>query len=244
MRRYYVQRFLMLLCVFASVMCGISSAQSVADSAERKTIADQPVPPDRERLDFDKNIAERRLTFDKDIAERRFTFDKKKYDTDRRMENWKFFGTLGGLLIPLLIAAFTYRAQIKARHRDEALQFELKAAEIVMSARDVNEAANKAELLTLLFPERLPRLQDVLNKPNVPYFGRSNERREELLKLLAANPANRRDIIRAWEILFPWDSPDVPWQHIKKDYKWFGALKHDSIVGQNAAAPSSCSGGA
>ncbi len=49
------------------------------------------------------------------------------------------------------------------------------------------------------------------------------ERREELLRMLAEYPETRADIIRAWEILFPWS----------REQDWFVALRADATLNRN-----------
>ena len=97
--------------------------------------------------------------------------------------------TVLSLAVPLMGILAAYMFQAWSQRKQEALQFQLKAAEIVMEARDTNQATRKAALLTTLFPGRpLRTLETALKGQKYPYFGRSLEAREELLKLLAQYP--------------------------------------------------------
>ena len=186
---------------------------------------------------MDKELGNARLSLD----ERRLALDKQKYEQDHELERQKNFWSIVALAGPLIAGVAAYIFQIWTRKREEALQFELKAAEIVMNARDTNEAKNKAELLTMLFRGRLQALELALGKEQFPYFGRSVERREELLKTLAQYPETRADVIRAWELFFPWDGEGTGWSKKsaaeKKAYNWFNELKKDELLNKNRANP-------
>ena len=178
-------------------------------------------------------LDERRLVLDRE----RFAFEQKKYDRDHGLEWGKAWAAIGSVLATLAVAVSAYIFQLRTRKRDEALQFQLKAAEIVMDARDTTQARRKAEFLTKLFPGPLSLLDTALKAQNFPFFGRSVETREDLLKVLAQHPESRSEIIRAWEILFPWDSTDSGWANKsdaeKNTYRWFDELKKDRTVSQN-----------
>jgi hypothetical protein len=189
----------------------------------------KPGPLERERI----VIENRKVSLDS----ARFAFEQQKYERDHELEERKAMYTALGLLLPLYGALVAYVIQVRARKKDETLQFQLKAAEIVMDARDTNQVKRKAELLTKLFPGRLRELEGALKQNDYPYFGRSNETREELLKLLAQYPEGRSEILRAWALLFPWDSADSGWSK-KSDadkglYKWLDELARDAVLSQN-----------
>ena len=193
----------------------------------------QTVRPSDEVELKELSLDERRLK----LEEARFAFDQKKYERDRGLEWGKAWAAIGSVLVTLGVGLSAYIFQVRARRRDEALQFQLKAAEIVMDARDTNQASRKAEFLTKLFPGRLDLLETALKAQHFPFFGRSQETREDLLKVLAQHPESRGDIIRAWEILFPWDSTDSRWATKSDDqrnaYRWFDELKKDELLNQN-----------
>jgi len=231
-----MRRFLVLASMVASLAlsgAAMSAAAPIADVKQQGSVEAQRLILDRERL-----------AFDQDLGNRRLAVDKEKYEQDHRLEQQKYFWSIASIAGAVIAWAAAYYFQIRTRRKEEALQFELKAAEIVMNARDTNEAKNKADLLTMLFPGRLNGLQ-LLRKKEFPYFGRSVERREDLLKLLGQYPNSRADIIRAWEIFFPWDSEATGWSKKtdgeKGRYKWFDELKKDAAVNQNrpsSSAPS------
>ena len=158
-------------------------------------------------------VEEQRLALDRE----RFEFEKSKYD--RSLEDWIGWASI---FATILVALFAYIFQVWNRRRDESLQFQLKAAEIAMDARDATQAKRKAEFLCRLFRKRLQSLEETVNEDKVfPYFGHNLEYREQILKLLIENPESRREIIRAWGILFPWHSSD---RRDESD-KWFDQLK-------------------
>jgi len=187
-------------------------------------------------------LDERKVTLEEGrlVLEReRLSFEKEKYKRDHKLERRKVYVTGLSVAVPLLAAASAYAVQLWARKRDETLQFQLKAAEIVMDVRDTNQARRKAELLTQLFPARLSALKATLDQDSLPYFGPSLERREEFFRLLAQYPGNRADLIRAWEILFPWDSSAKGGESssVRSQYKWFDELKKDATLNKNQQPP-------
>lgn len=193
-------------------------------------------PPRDGALDEKKlALEDRKLALDRE----RLDFDKYKYERDQELEKRKVYVTGLSVAVPLLAAVLAYMVQVWVRKRDETLQFQLKAAEIVMDSRDTNEAMRKGEMLTKLFPKRLDTLKQALQKDTFPYFGPSNERREELLRILAQYPESRKDILAAWEMLFPWDSSATNWEQKsaveRSKYKWFDKLKGDASLNQNKA---------
>jgi len=120
----------------------------------------------------------------------------------------------------------------EARKDDATLQFQLKAAEIAMNARDGGEGKVKAEALEALFPERLPRGFAAKLDPSKVKFGPGREMRMELLKLLTEYPGSRGDLLRIWSILYPGDL-DANWIPPKDGpYLWLPSLIKDP-VGKN-----------
>jgi len=81
--------------------------------------------------------------------------------------------------------------------------FQLKAAEIAMAARNSYDAKGKAVALGALFPGKLPTQLGKDFDPEKYAWGR--ESRRELLSLIAANAGDRATIVKAWKSLFPHD---------------------------------------
>ena len=72
------------------------------------------------------------------------------------VEKFKAWGTVISISIPLIVAAITVGYGVWSHNNRAQIDFEIKAAEIVMSAKSPQSAANKAEVLSELFPDRLP----------------------------------------------------------------------------------------
>jgi hypothetical protein len=119
--------------------------------------------------------------------------------------------------------------------RNESLQFKLKAAEIAMAARDSSQVAQKADILKALFPEELAEFEPKRFDPKQFPFSESVERRERFVALLAQYPSSRKEIIRAWALLFPWDA--ASWGRLtpeeKSNYRWFEELQKDDTLTRN-----------
>jgi hypothetical protein len=91
----------------------------------------------------------------------RLSLEREKVAAER-VRSWT---TAVSIFIPLLIAALMVAYNIRSLAERARIDFELKAAEIVMSAESPTAAANKASVLVELFPERLsPRFREVFQK--------------------------------------------------------------------------------
>lgn len=74
-----------------------------------------------------------------------------------RIEQFKMWGTILSIIIPLLIVTITIIYGIWSENERAKTNFEIKAVEIVMNASSPQSATNKAVVLSELFPERLPK---------------------------------------------------------------------------------------
>ena len=72
-----------------------------------------------------------------------------------RIERFKAWSLAVSVFVPLIIAILAAMYNVQLQERRSNIDFELKAAEIVMSASSPAAAANKATVLTELFPDRL-----------------------------------------------------------------------------------------
>lgn len=73
-----------------------------------------------------------------------------------KIERLKAWGAVLSIPVSFLVAALTILYGIWSQDVRERADFEIKATEIVMNATSPIAAANKAEALTILFPNRLP----------------------------------------------------------------------------------------
>lgn len=74
-----------------------------------------------------------------------------------RIERFKAWGTIAAILAPLVLATGTLMFNVVLQDRRARTEFELKAADIVMTATSPAAAASKAAALVELFPDRLPK---------------------------------------------------------------------------------------
>ena len=101
------------------------------------------------------------------------------------------------IFVPLLIGIYAIRAQARTG-------FELKAAEIVLNAKNPSASLTKAKALKALFPKRLPDSFASTFDPK-KYESPSVESKIDLLKIIAANAEHKQEIITMWKQLFPAD---------------------------------------
>lgn len=82
-----------------------------------------------------------------------------------RIERFKGWSLAISVFVPLIIAVLTLMYNVQLQEKRAKIDFELKAAEIVMSASSPVAAANKAAVLTELFPDRLStRFKETLER--------------------------------------------------------------------------------
>jgi hypothetical protein len=175
---------------FLSLNCGAEAKdlQQATSDQSWTSEADERIKIEREKLDFEKSNEDR----------------KAKY------ELIKAAITGISLLIPLLLGIYTVRSQIKSSYdlkRIEAEKdFALKAADIVMNAKNPFGVRQRAQVLLDLFPSRLPKdfVASFDPKRHIK-IGPSTESKMELLKLIVVNPDKEEDIVQLWRRMFPGD---------------------------------------
>ena len=89
------------------------------------------------------------------------------------------------------------------QNRYQQLQLKLKAAEIALSSASGGQIKSRAKAIAALFPNELPGFGNFTARDFSMYS--APERILELLKLIAANPQNRKDIVESYSLLFPKD---------------------------------------
>jgi hypothetical protein len=125
------------------------------------------------------------------------------------------------------------KRELESQQASEKLQFQLKAAEIALSAPDSGQVKQKAEALTQMFPKRLPEGWADRLDPNRFRFGPGRESRLELLKILAEYPNQRASILKIWGYFFPGDKKG--WKEPDGGYSWFQAILEDPSVNRDSA---------
>jgi flagellar biosynthesis/type III secretory pathway M-ring protein FliF/YscJ len=173
---------------------------------------------EREKLQFERE----RFNREQELERERFNHEKEQDGTKASEESRRTNLTAGTLFVsifvPLTVAAVTFasascnqkeqaEAQLKLQEEQANNQFELKAAEIVMTSDNPKITYNKARAMRALFPGHFP--PDFAATFNPDEFS-SNEAgiiqsKKELLNLLAEHPDQRKQIIDTWKQLFPED---------------------------------------
>jgi len=150
----------------------------------------------------------------------RFDFDKYNEDRKARIEIWKGLISGAALLIPLLIGIYSIRAQARSN-------FELKAAEIVMNAKNVFGVRKRADVLRELFPDKLRQdFADSFDPQKHTSPGPSPESKLELLKLIVAAPDRESEIVNLWRRMYSGD---------KLEQLFPGDFEEESKEGSRAA---------
>ncbi|MGV3502610.1 MAG: hypothetical protein ACO1O1_02830 [Adhaeribacter sp.] len=137
------------------------------------------------------------------IEKRKLDIELEKLSIEKSKLIWSsLIGT-----IPLLAVIFTIYYGIWTQRQQEKIQFQLKAAEIMFNARDAYEIKSRAEILNLIFPDKLPANFSHTYYPDSMglYSQLSIEARIELLKMMAGKAKSKNEIVENWRKLFPDD---------------------------------------
>jgi hypothetical protein len=151
-------------------------------------------------------VEEQRIQLDKEKLE----FDKNNEKDKATIEIIKSVITALALVIPLLIAVYSVRSQIKATRELKALETKhsllLKATEIVMDARNAYVTKGKAEVVKEILKGQLP--DDFVASFDPKKFvkpGPGFDVKLELFKLFVSNPDKEKQITELWLRMFPGD---------------------------------------
>lgn len=113
------------------------------------------------------------------IEREKLAIENQKLDIEAeklKVERFKAWSMGVSIFVPLLIAVLTIAYNVKLQEERARVDFELKAAEIVMAASSPAAATNKAIVLTELFPDRLSmHFRETFKK----LYGDSNQPAEE-----------------------------------------------------------------
>lgn len=117
--------------------------------------------------------------------------------------------------IPLLAVIFTIYYGIWTQRQQEKIQFQLKAAEIMFQAKDAYEIKSRAEILNLLFPDKLPaNFSNKFYPDSLGFYSRYEiDAKIELLKMLVEKTSGRNEIVENWSRVFP----DDKWVELLRD---------------------------
>ena len=178
---------IILLVIVVCTGAALAKEESKAPVAAHRSL-------DRSRLSNDSNTP-------MSIERNRFEIEKRRFDLESRrlhMEQVSRYITLGAIILPLVVAWLTQRAQSRSA-------FDLKAAELVLGASTPLAARGRATVLEQLFPGRLPKgfalLFDTDKFPGI----RRHEMTIEILRQIVDHPDQRDLIINHWEQAFPGD---------------------------------------
>jgi hypothetical protein len=210
------------------ILFGFSSlaTQKLTAAAEA---SETPLPTSQALEQSRRDFEERRLDLDKRKLEQETLNHKENLEMENKKSVWTAVAVAG----PLVLGIGAYLVQIFIQRRNEALQFKLKAVEMAMGAKDSRQIERKAKILKALFPKELTGFEPKDPELKEFSFGQSVERRERLIALLAEYPSSREEIIRAWGLLFPWDTKASWGDEDRERYRWFVEIQKDDKLNRN-----------
>jgi len=157
-----------------------------------------------------KTVASEAPTSGDAIALERLKFEFQKVLEREKLEVERMKGWLTALsiFVPVCLGLITLAIQLssarKLREREAKDDFDLKAAEIVLTSETPRAAENKARALALLFPGKLPpnfaegfRPENFGGPPYVPKI--------EMFKAASAKAQTSQEVFTMWHLLFPND---------------------------------------
>ena len=109
------------------------------------------------------------------------------------------------IFVPLVIAGITFYQNVQSQKEQAELNFELKAAEIVLNESNPMATFNKAKALAALFPRRFSaEFASSFNPDN--YGGPDSDNIITLLKMIAEHPDQKKAILKNWKSVLPGDN--------------------------------------
>lgn len=155
----------------------------------------------------DDAVEREKLTFEREKWKESLAIEREKLDSEKR---GRWIST-AGVVIPLLVVAATIYGNTEAQKIQSRDDFDLKAAEVILTPKTVTESQNRASGLVALLPDRFPsdfpRRLDSLSKE----LESSEPDTRGLLNLLAAAPKERRsEILELWLAFYPRDRKQIP----------------------------------
>ena len=168
-----------------------------------------------------QSAAEQPPGADTQIEMQKFAFEKRIEMEKLHVERHKAWISGAAFMVPLMVAAITFalgirnqaeqsRLQRESQEKSAIAQFELKAAEIVLSEKNPTALKNKAAALKALFPHRLPK--DFVSQFDPKDFEGSHrgegglEPKLRFFEIAAENPEKAKELAALWGELFPGDT--------------------------------------
>jgi hypothetical protein len=182
-----VRWFVFVVCTLC-VLQGAGRAQPVTPSpqspAATQASGDQLTPYQGQTLEIERakiNLQREQLELEK----------KKAWWTDL------------GVIVPIIAGFVAVAAAFTTLWVQVRSQFQLKAAELVLSSYSPGAASNRAQLLRDMFPILLSGRFAHDFKPEIFPGVRLHEMKTDLFRALTAKDANRQKVWEAWLEVFP-----------------------------------------
>jgi hypothetical protein len=178
----------------------VSSSQAQPGQPAGRAEESKAADPDLEKMRYELekrrvdletrrvDLETRRVT----LEERRLKFEKGKA-SDARSDVW---WTRGSIAVPILIGFLTLWWQARTA-------FQLKAFEVILGSKSTQAGKERANALHQLFPgyisdDFVKAFEGNLKLPGIAY----QEKKLELFKALSGNYGKRREIFRAYAMLY------------------------------------------
>jgi hypothetical protein len=160
-----------------------------------------------------------------DVEQRKLDLEERRVAIEERQARHAFLTKLG-IIIPVVAALIAFGADVVVQrlNANDALSlqrtraqadFELKVADLVMNVHGPFESRGRAVALREIFANRLGKEFARTFNPEDATNKEATDRdalvasKKELLTLIAEHPAARKQLVLAWERLFPKDT----WAH-------------------------------
>jgi hypothetical protein len=140
-----------------------------------------------------------------DLEVEKLKLEKEKLKVERMKAIWSAIS----IVVPLIAATATIFYGIWSQRQQASSQFEIKAAELVMSTESPLQAKDKAKALRALFPDRISQeFCDSFNPGNFPNYSPDiiGAKQELLRMLVGKSQKEKQEILSVWKKLFPDDN--------------------------------------
>lgn len=142
-----------------------------------------------------------------DLELKRYQLEKRRADIEDRkadIEEEKARWTALSILVPVVLGFATLYWQARTAYKLKEIEWELKAAEVVLNSKSTKAGEERLRALRMLFPHRIDQKfteafdENAFKLPGMAY----QEKKLELFKAMSANPEKSKEIFRLYAMFY------------------------------------------
>jgi hypothetical protein len=152
-----------------------------------------------------KQIGSEKTDFeDQKLEIEKLTIEKEKLKLEYKRSRW----TAISIIVPFLLGIASLVYSVYTSNSTAQLGFQLKATDVIFSARNPEAARLRVEMLKEIFPSQFEN-NEIFNIRDTSLWSGTEtneiETRKELLQLVTQKAKSTEEIVQVWSKLFPRD---------------------------------------